>query len=106
MHGQPEGRHELPMEVELRECCDAADRPQIQIVVQMPVDVIQHPMHPGMVVSKRRSHHPDLRGATSYAHMGMTCSTYLAVRLGLGAAPKSACVQVVSSGGWQRRIGR
>ncbi|GAA3110317.1 hypothetical protein GCM10010520_63470 [Rhizobium viscosum] len=62
MHRQTEGRRELPVKVKLREGCDAAQRIQIQIIVQMPVYVIQHPLHPGMVVSKRRLHGSVLRG--------------------------------------------
>jgi hypothetical protein len=31
----------------------------------VPVDVIQHPLHPGMVVGKRRFHRPVLRGDAS-----------------------------------------
>ena len=65
MHGQPEGRRELPVEVVFREGRDAAHRIQVQIVIQMPVDVIQHPLHPGMVVVKRRLHRPVLRGDAS-----------------------------------------
>ena len=45
MHGQPEGRRELPVEVIFREGRDAAQRVQIQIIFGMPVDVIQHPLH-------------------------------------------------------------
>jgi hypothetical protein len=45
--------------------CDAAQRVQVQIVVQMPVYVIQHPLHPGMEVLKRRLHLSVLRGSTS-----------------------------------------
>ncbi|ULR46879.1 hypothetical protein [Rhizobium sp. K102] len=65
MHGQTEGRRELPMEMIFRVGCDIAQRIQVQIIVQMPVYVIQHPLHAGMVVLKRRLHHPVLRGGTS-----------------------------------------
>ena len=65
MHGKPEGRRELPVEVIFREGGDAAHRIQVQIVVQMPVNVIQHPLHPGMVVVNRRLHRPVLRGGAS-----------------------------------------
>jgi hypothetical protein len=65
MHGQPEGRRELPVKMIWRIGCDAAQRVQVQIVIQMSVDVIQHPLHPGMVVSKRRLHRSVLRGSTS-----------------------------------------
>jgi hypothetical protein len=58
VQGHPEGRLELPVEMELGKRRDAADRLQVQIAVQMPVDVIQHPLHPGMVVVERRRHRP------------------------------------------------
>ena len=38
---------------------------QAQITVEMLVDVTQHPLHPGMVVFKRRLHRLLLRGDTS-----------------------------------------
>src|ERR1044072_6303652 len=59
--------------------CDPAQRVQVQIVVQMPVYVIQHPLHPGMVVLKRRLHRSVIRGSTSQAHADMMLSTDLAV---------------------------
>jgi hypothetical protein len=65
MHGQLEGRRKLPMEMKFGECRNAAHRFQIQITVQMLVYVGQHPLHPGMVVLKRRLHRPFLRGGTS-----------------------------------------
>jgi hypothetical protein len=65
MHGQPEGRHELPVEMEFREGRDAAHRFQVQITVEMLVDMVQHPLHPGMIVSKRRLHRPSSVAATS-----------------------------------------
>ena len=65
MYGQPEGRRELPVEMELGPGGDAAQRIQIQIVVEMPVDMIQHPLHPGMVVLKRRLHRSVLRGGVN-----------------------------------------
>lgn len=65
MHRQPEGRRELPVEVKLRIGRDTTQRVQVQIVVQVPVDVIEHPLHPGMVVLKRRRHRSVLRGSTS-----------------------------------------
>jgi hypothetical protein len=65
MHGQPEGRRELPVEMIFRVGCNAAQRIQVQIVVQMPLYVIQHPLHPGMVVLKRRLHRSVLRGSTN-----------------------------------------
>ena len=65
MHGQPEGRRELPVEVIFRESRDAAHRIQVQIVVQMLVNVIQHPLHPGMIVVNRRLQRPVLRGGAS-----------------------------------------
>jgi len=64
MHGQPEGRRELPVEMIFREGRDAADRVQVQIAVEVPVHVIQHPSHPGMIISQRRRHRSILRGAT------------------------------------------
>ncbi len=57
MHRQPEGRCELPMEMELGECGHAAQLVQVQIAVEILINVIQDPLHPGMVVSKRRRHH-------------------------------------------------
>ena len=65
MHGQPEGCRELPVEMVLRGGRDPAHRVQVQIAIQVPVDVIQHPLHPGMVVGKRRFHRPVLRGDAS-----------------------------------------
>src|SRR5690348_6863033 len=67
--------------------CDAAQHIQVQIVVQMPIDVIQHPLHPGMVVLKPRLHRSVLRGSTSQAHAGMTRSTDLAVLSRVGEHP-------------------
>ena len=57
MHGQTEGRRELPVEMVFRKGGNGAQSIQVQIILQMPVDVIQHPLHPDMVVSKRRCHH-------------------------------------------------
>jgi len=65
MHGQPEGGHELPVEMVFRERCDAAQRFQAQITVKMLVYVVQHPLHSGMVVFKCRLHRLFLRGDTS-----------------------------------------
>src|ERR1700754_4284138 len=79
MHGQPEGRRELPVEMIFRVGRDAAQRVQVQIVIQMPVDVIQHPLHPGMVALQRRLHGSVLRGSTRQAHADMPRSTDLAV---------------------------
>jgi len=56
MHGEPEGCRGLPVEVIFREGCDPAHSVQVQVIFQMPVDVIQHPLHPGMVVVKRPLH--------------------------------------------------
>jgi hypothetical protein len=55
----------VPVEVIFRVGGDAAQRVQVQILVQMPVDVIQHPLHPGMVVLQRRFHPSVLRGGTN-----------------------------------------
>ena len=65
MHGQFERRRELPVEMEFGECRNTAHSFQVQITVQMLVYVVQHPLHPGMVVLKRRLHRPFLRGGTS-----------------------------------------
>ena len=65
MDRQPEGRRELPVEMIFRIGRDAAQRIQVQIVVQMLVDVVQHPLHPGMVALKRRLYHSVLRGGAS-----------------------------------------
>ena len=54
MHGQLEGRRKLPVEMKPGEGRDAAHRFQIEITVKMPVDMNKHPLHPGMVVLKRR----------------------------------------------------
>jgi hypothetical protein len=58
MHGQSEGRRELPVEMKLREGRNAAHRFQVQITVKMPVDMVQHPPHPGLIVFQRRLHRP------------------------------------------------
>jgi hypothetical protein len=58
MDGQPEGRRKLPVEMKLREGGDPAHRFQVQIAVKMPVYVIQNPLHPDMIVVKRRLHRP------------------------------------------------
>jgi len=50
MHGQREGRREQPMEMVFREGRYAAQHIEVQIVIGMPVYVIQHPLHPDMVV--------------------------------------------------------
>ena len=65
MHGEPEGRRELPVEMIFRVGRDTAQRVEVKILVQMPVDVIEHPLHPGMVVSKRCRHRFLIRGSTS-----------------------------------------
>lgn len=39
---------ELPVEMKFREGGDAAHRFQVQIRVEMPVDMVQHPLHPGL----------------------------------------------------------
>lgn len=65
MHRETEGRRELPVEVVLRVGGDAAQRVEVQIVVEMPIDMVQHPLHPGMVGLKRRRHRPVLRGEAS-----------------------------------------
>jgi hypothetical protein len=58
MHGQPEGRRELPVEMEFREGGNSAQAVQIQIRVEMLVDMIQHPPHPGLIVLQCRRHRP------------------------------------------------
>lgn len=58
MHGQPEGRRELPMEMKPRERRNTAHRFQVQIIVEMPVNVFQHSPHPGLIVLQRRLHRP------------------------------------------------
>ena len=63
MHGQPEGRRELPVEMIFRIGRDAAQHVQVQIVVGMQVYVIQHPPHPGMVALNL--HRSILRGSIS-----------------------------------------
>jgi hypothetical protein len=68
MHGQFEDRCKLPVEVKFGDSRNAAHRFQVQITVRMLVYVVQHPLHPGMVVSKRRLHHPFLRGGQLVAH--------------------------------------
>lgn len=73
--------------MEFRERRDGAQRFQIQIVVQMLVDVIQHPLHSGMVVFKRRLHRVFLRGNTSYAVFDKPGSTDLAIRHGSTGRP-------------------
>jgi hypothetical protein len=65
MHGQPEGRPELPVEMEFRKGRDTAYRLQVQIIVEMPVDMVQHPLHPGMIGLERRLHRPFPRGGLS-----------------------------------------
>jgi len=65
MHGQPEGCRELPMEVVSRKGRNCAHRIQIQIIVQMLVNVIQRPLHPGMICVKRYLHRSILRGNAS-----------------------------------------
>ncbi|WP_235536942.1 hypothetical protein [Sphingomonas sp. Root241] len=64
MHGQLEGRRELPVEMEFGEGRNAAHRFQVEITVQMLVYIVQRPLHSGMIVSKRL-HRPVLRGDTS-----------------------------------------
>jgi hypothetical protein len=45
----------------------------------VPVNVVQHPLHPGMVVFERRLHRRILRGDTKYTLADMARSTDLAV---------------------------
>jgi hypothetical protein len=63
MDGQSEGRRKLPVKMKLREGGEPAQRFQIQIAVEMPVDMIQNPLHPDMVVLKRRLHRFVLHGS-------------------------------------------
>src|ERR1700760_1475931 len=66
--------------MKLRERRDAAQCVQVQIVVEVPVNVIQHPLHPGMVILKRRLHRRrSLHGDTRYTRGGVARSTDLAV---------------------------
>jgi hypothetical protein len=58
MHGQPEGRRELPLEMKFREGRNCTQRVQVQISVEMPVDMVQHPPHPILIVLQRRRHRP------------------------------------------------
>ena len=58
MHGQPEGRRKLPVEMKLREGRNTAHRVQVQFAVEMPVDIVQHSPHPGLIVLQRRLHRP------------------------------------------------
>jgi hypothetical protein len=48
--------------MKLREGRNTAHRFQVQIQIQitakMPVNMVQHPLHPGLVVLKRRLHRP------------------------------------------------
>jgi hypothetical protein len=54
MHGQTEGRRELPMEMISRKGGDTAQRFQTQVAVQIPVNMIKYPEHSGIVALKRR----------------------------------------------------
>jgi hypothetical protein len=54
MHGQPEDRRKLPVEMKLGKRRNAAHRFQVKVTVKMLVYVVQRPLHPGMVVLKRR----------------------------------------------------
>jgi hypothetical protein len=42
--------------MELGKGRDTAHRFQVKVTVEMLVHMVQHPLHPGMVVSKRRLH--------------------------------------------------
>jgi hypothetical protein len=55
--------------VELGEGRHAAHRFQVQLTVEMLVDMVQHPLHPGMIVLKRRLHRP-FSVATPATHSG------------------------------------
>ncbi|GBQ92662.1 hypothetical protein AA23498_1512 [Acetobacter nitrogenifigens DSM 23921 = NBRC 105050] len=65
MGGEAEGRRELAMEVVFRESGDGAQRIKAQIVVQMTVDVVEHALHPCLVLSASGFGHGVLRGEGS-----------------------------------------
>jgi hypothetical protein len=58
MQTKAKGCLELPMEVELGKSRYAAYRVEVQIAIQMPVDMIQQPLHPGVIVDERSRHSP------------------------------------------------
>jgi hypothetical protein len=53
------------VEMKLGEGRDAAQRLQVKTTVKMLVYVVYYPPHPGMVVLKRRIHHPSVAAPSS-----------------------------------------
>jgi hypothetical protein len=54
MQGHFEGRRELAVKMKLLKGRDRAHRVQVQIAVEMPIDVIERPPHPGLIVLRPR----------------------------------------------------
>ena len=79
MNREPEESAELPMEVVLREGRDPAQHIQIELAIKMPIDVIQHPAHPAVVIGERGFRHCFLRGETQLAGATARRSTDLAL---------------------------
>jgi hypothetical protein len=79
MHGQAKGRRELPVEMKFREGGDAAQRFQVKVTVEMLVNMVQHPLHPGMIVFDRCRHRLFLRGSIILAPSATMRSADLAV---------------------------
>lgn len=82
MQGQAETGRELTVKMEFRVGGDAAQNLQLQIIVQMPVDMVQHPLHPGLILSKRRRHGSSSVAVPSNPKRWWMCSTDLAVVAG------------------------
>jgi hypothetical protein len=80
MGGATVRRRELPVEMKFREGHNTAHRFQVpRITVEMPINIVQPPPHPGLMVLQRRPSSPLLRGGSSWSLTAMTCSTDLAV---------------------------
>ncbi len=62
MDADAEQRGELPVEVVFGESRDAAEQVDIEIVVEMLIDIGQHPLHAGMIATGDIRLHPYLLG--------------------------------------------
>ncbi len=79
MEGHAEDRLELPVEMELGKSSDTAHGLQVEISVQVPVGMIEHPSHPSREKIERSRHLPHPLASCFLAHRRFSRSTDLAV---------------------------
>ncbi|MBP1853329.1 hypothetical protein J2Z17_004790 [Rhizobium halophytocola] len=71
------------MEMKFRKRRNAAQPVEVQIAIQMPIDVIQYPLHPVVENLALPLHHPSCVAPPNKAHARGTRSTDLAVLSGI-----------------------